>query len=112
MQARWSQRAAQNEEVALPEEVVAIHHLHVRLHGRGVGGLRDVVRHHPHPEPLPTTCHGLADAQAALELIAEAKEAGLPTIVWAYPRGGGLSKEGETAIDVVMALDGSVVSLS
>ena len=34
------------------------------------------------------------------ELILEAKEAGLPTIVWAYPRGAGLSKEGETAIDV------------
>jgi fructose-bisphosphate aldolase, class I len=35
------------------------------------------------------------------ELILEAKEVGLPTIVWAYPRGSGLSKEGETAIDVV-----------
>ena len=34
------------------------------------------------------------------ELILEAKSAGLPTIVWAYPRGAGLSKEGETAIDV------------
>ncbi|HXX70226.1 MAG TPA: class I fructose-bisphosphate aldolase [Polyangiaceae bacterium] len=35
------------------------------------------------------------------ELIREAKEAGLPTIVWAYPRGAGLSKEGEQAVDVV-----------
>jgi len=35
------------------------------------------------------------------ELILEAKDSGLPTIVWAYPRGAGLSKEGETAIDVV-----------
>jgi class I fructose-bisphosphate aldolase len=34
------------------------------------------------------------------ELVREAKEAGLPTIVWAYPRGA-LSKEGETAIDIV-----------
>lgn len=34
------------------------------------------------------------------ELILEAKDAGLPTIVWAYPRGAGLSKEGETAVDV------------
>jgi class I fructose-bisphosphate aldolase len=34
------------------------------------------------------------------ELIAEAKEHGLPTVVWAYPRGAGLSKEGETAVDV------------
>jgi class I fructose-bisphosphate aldolase len=34
------------------------------------------------------------------ELILEAKEAGLASVVWAYPRGA-LSKEGETAIDVV-----------
>lgn len=32
---------------------------------------------------------------------AEAKAAGLAVIIWAYPRGEGLSKEGETAIDVV-----------
>jgi fructose-bisphosphate aldolase, class I len=35
------------------------------------------------------------------DLVREAKEYGLPTVVWAYPRGGGLSKDGETAIDVV-----------
>jgi class I fructose-bisphosphate aldolase len=35
------------------------------------------------------------------ELIREAKDVGLPTIVWAYPRGAGLSKEGEQATDVV-----------
>jgi len=35
------------------------------------------------------------------ELILEAKAVGLPTVVWAYPRGGGLSKEGETGLDVV-----------
>jgi class I fructose-bisphosphate aldolase len=35
------------------------------------------------------------------ELILEAKSVGLPTIVWAYPRGSGLSKEGELAIDVI-----------
>jgi fructose-bisphosphate aldolase, class I len=34
------------------------------------------------------------------DLIAEAKEYGLPTVLWAYPRGA-LSKDGETAIDVV-----------
>lgn len=34
------------------------------------------------------------------ELAEEAKAAGLAVVVWAYPRGGGLSKEGETALDV------------
>lgn len=34
------------------------------------------------------------------ELILEAKSVGLPTIVWAYPRGAGLAKEGEQAADV------------
>jgi len=34
------------------------------------------------------------------DLVREAKEAGLPTIVWSYPRGAGISKEGETAVDV------------
>ena len=35
------------------------------------------------------------------DLINEARAVGLPTIVWSYPRGAGLSKEGETAVDVV-----------
>lgn len=34
------------------------------------------------------------------ELTLEAKEAGLVVVVWSYPRGRALSKEGETAIDV------------
>src|ERR1700683_3569786 len=34
------------------------------------------------------------------ELILEAKSVGLPTVLWAYPRGAGLSKEGEQAADV------------
>ena len=34
------------------------------------------------------------------ELILEAKAVGLPTVVWSYPRGAGLTKEGETAVDV------------
>ena len=34
------------------------------------------------------------------QLTEEAKAAGLAVVVWAYPRGGGLSKEGETALDV------------
>ncbi|MGN6516386.1 MAG: class I fructose-bisphosphate aldolase, partial [Rhizomicrobium sp.] len=36
----------------------------------------------------------------AKTIIAEAKEHGLPTVVWSYPRGGELSTAGETAIDV------------
>lgn len=35
------------------------------------------------------------------ELSEEAKAAGLAVVVWSYPRGSGLSKDGETAIDVV-----------
>jgi class I fructose-bisphosphate aldolase len=35
------------------------------------------------------------------DLVREAKDAGMPTVVWAYPRGAALTKEGETAIDVV-----------
>ena len=30
----------------------------------------------------------------------EAKEAGLAVVLWSYPRGGSLSKEGETALDI------------
>jgi len=35
------------------------------------------------------------------EIAEEAKNAGLAVVVWSYPRGSSLSKEGETAIDVV-----------
>ncbi len=35
------------------------------------------------------------------ELTSEAKRKGLAVVVWSYPRGSGISKEGETAIDVV-----------
>jgi class I fructose-bisphosphate aldolase len=34
-------------------------------------------------------------------LSEEAKRKGLAVVVWSYPRGSGISKEGETAIDVV-----------
>jgi fructose-bisphosphate aldolase, class I len=35
------------------------------------------------------------------ELTREAKSVGLAVVVWSYPRGSSLSKEGETAIDVI-----------
>ncbi len=34
------------------------------------------------------------------ELAIEAKSVGLAVVVWSYPRGGNISKEGETAIDI------------
>ena len=47
---------------------------------------------------------GSADRNAMYEelreLTLEAKAAGLVVVVWSYPRGSGLSKEGETAVDV------------
>ena len=39
--------------------------------------------------------------QQCREMIAEARSAGLASVVWSYPRGSSLSKEGETALDVV-----------
>jgi len=47
-----------------------------------------------------------SDAQFSMmeklrDLTAEAKRAGLAVVVWSYPRGGNVSKDGETAIDVV-----------
>jgi class I fructose-bisphosphate aldolase len=39
--------------------------------------------------------------QEIRDSIAEAKSVGLPTIIWSYPRGGKISKDGETAVDVV-----------
>ncbi len=38
--------------------------------------------------------------QELRELIEEAKASGLAAVVWSYPRGAGISKDGETAIDV------------
>ena len=34
------------------------------------------------------------------ELSAEAKSLGMAVVIWSYPRGAGLSKDGETAIDI------------
>jgi class I fructose-bisphosphate aldolase len=38
--------------------------------------------------------------QQIAALTEEAKQSGLAVVVWSYPRGAGLSKDGETAIDV------------
>jgi len=35
------------------------------------------------------------------EIALEAKDSGLAVVVWSYPRGGNISKNGETAIDIV-----------
>ncbi len=35
------------------------------------------------------------------ELAREAKAHGLAVVIWSYPRGGNLSREGETAIDII-----------
>jgi class I fructose-bisphosphate aldolase len=39
--------------------------------------------------------------QELREIAAEAKAHGLAVVVWSYPRGSSISKEGETALDVV-----------
>jgi fructose-bisphosphate aldolase, class I len=49
----------------------------------------------------PGTAERRLQYEQLRELAAEAKAAGLVVVVWSYPRGGGLSKEGETALDVV-----------
>jgi class I fructose-bisphosphate aldolase len=38
--------------------------------------------------------------QQIRELALEAKSAGLAVVIWSYPRGSGISKQGETAVDV------------
>ena len=49
----------------------------------------------------PGSAHRNEMYEALRELTLEAKEAGLAVVVWSYPRGAGISKQGETAIDVV-----------
>jgi fructose-bisphosphate aldolase, class I len=48
----------------------------------------------------PGSEHRLAMYGQLRALAEEAKRQGLVVVVWSYPRGSGLSKEGETAIDV------------
>jgi class I fructose-bisphosphate aldolase len=49
----------------------------------------------------PGTAERRLQYEQLRELANEAKAAGLVVVVWSYPRGGGLSKEGETALDVI-----------
>ncbi|MGE5672672.1 MAG: class I fructose-bisphosphate aldolase [Mycobacterium leprae] len=49
----------------------------------------------------PGSAHAKEMYQQLRELTEEAKSVGLAVVVWSYPRGSNLSKEGETAIDVV-----------
>jgi class I fructose-bisphosphate aldolase len=48
----------------------------------------------------PGSSHRVEMYQQLREATEKAKAAGLAVVVWSYPRGGGLSKEGETALDV------------
>ncbi len=48
----------------------------------------------------PGSSYRLEMYQSLREIAAEAKAMGLAVVVWSYPRGSGLTKEGETAIDV------------
>jgi len=48
----------------------------------------------------PGSEHRLAMYSELRALAEEAKSSGLAVVVWSYPRGSGLSKEGETAADV------------
>nr|MDP1949129.1 class I fructose-bisphosphate aldolase [Nitrospirota bacterium] len=49
----------------------------------------------------PGSSHCNAMYEQLREIAADAKDCGLAVVVWSYPRGSGLSKDGETAIDVV-----------
>lgn len=48
----------------------------------------------------PGTAERRLQYEQLRELVSEARSVGLAVVVWAYPRGSGLSKEGETALDV------------
>lgn len=49
----------------------------------------------------PGSAHSRQMYEQIQDLAAEAKRNGLVVVIWSYPRGSTLSKEGETAIDVV-----------
>lgn len=49
----------------------------------------------------PGSAHAKEMYEQLREIAEEAKQCGLAVVVWSYPRGSSLSKEGETALDVV-----------
>lgn len=49
----------------------------------------------------PGSDTGYAQMEELRELAEEAKSVGLAVVLWSYPRGGNISKDGETALDVV-----------
>ncbi|MDA2909693.1 class I fructose-bisphosphate aldolase [Nitrospiraceae bacterium AH_259_D15_M11_P09] len=49
----------------------------------------------------PGSAHSSAMYEQLRGIAEEAKSHGLAVVVWSYPRGSALSKEGETAVDVV-----------
>jgi class I fructose-bisphosphate aldolase len=49
----------------------------------------------------PGSSHSLEMYQQLRAIAEEAKASGLAVVVWSYPRGSGLSKQGETALDIV-----------
>ena len=79
------------------------------LAGQGAGKttlLRALIASIPHNErfgTLETDYELLTHLQPGLDpevLRAEAASVGIPTVIWSYPRGEGISKDGETAIDI------------
>ncbi|MFQ5992752.1 MAG: class I fructose-bisphosphate aldolase [Nitrospiraceae bacterium] len=49
----------------------------------------------------PGSVHAARMYEQIRQIGEEAKRCGLAVVIWSYPRGSGLSKEGETAVDVV-----------
>ncbi len=49
----------------------------------------------------PGSEHQFEMVEEVRALAAEARACGLATVVWSYPRGGKLTREGETALDVI-----------
>jgi class I fructose-bisphosphate aldolase len=49
----------------------------------------------------PGSAHCKVMYEQLREIVKEAKDHGLAAVVWSYPRGSQISKEGETAVDVV-----------